>query len=130
MLKVMATEAAEILANALVADADAHEAKRYGEIGERYDDVYAQLLPLDGLSARSVRIAFDFWDGWIDARNHDWLYYDGIEQGDWPRHARFVAECLRSGRVPDDPTLQRHFDRPPNAPLLVRLARLLRRTSR
>jgi hypothetical protein len=116
MLKAMATEAADILADALLVDAEAHEAGRYGEIGERYDDVYAELLPLDGLSERPVRMALDFWDGWIDARNHDWLYYDGIEEHDWPRHARFVSACLRSGRIPDDPTLKKHFDRPPVAP--------------
>lgn len=121
MLKAMATEAADILADALLADAEAHEGGRYGEIGEHYDDVYAELLPLDGFSERPVRIALDFWDGWIDARNHDWLYYDGIEEHDWPRHARFVSACLRSDQIPDDPTLKKHFDRPPVTPMGARL---------
>lgn len=100
MLKSMATEAAEILAKALVADAELHEANRYHEIGERYDDVYGELLPLDGASEAPVRVALEFWDGWIDARNHDWLYYEGIGEHDWPRYARVVSDCLRSNRVP------------------------------
>jgi hypothetical protein len=111
----MASAAAEILCGALVADAQAHQAGRYDDIGERYDDVYVELLRIDGLSERPVRIALDFWDGWIDARNHDWLYYDGIEEHDWPRHARVVSDsdCLRFGRVPDVPSFQAHFARPP-----------------
>ncbi len=130
MLKSMATEAAEILAKALVADAELHEANRYHEIGERYDDVYGELLPLDGASEAPVRVALEFWDGWIDARNHDWLYYEGIGEHDWPRYARVVSDCLRSNRVPDDPTLRKHFCRPPKSPVRVRLAQLLLRRDR
>lgn len=68
-----------------------------------------------------------FWDGWIDARNHDWLYYEGIDKEDWPRHARAVAACLRSGRTPEDSTLRKHFDRPPRKPILERAAGMLLR---
>jgi hypothetical protein len=131
MLKSMtSTDAAEILADALVADAELHEANRYHEIGERYDDVYAELLPLDGPSEAPVRVALAFWDGWIDARNHDWAYYEGIGEHDWPRYARVVSDCIRSSRVPDDPTLRKHFCRPPKPPMRVRLARLLLRRDR
>ena len=121
----MGDSAAEIVAEALLADAEAHLAERYDEIGERFDDVLAEVLPLQDVDEHQVRVAFSFWDGWVDARNHDWLYYEGIQQQDWPRHARAVAACLRAGRSPDDPTLQKHFDRPPRTPLLARFTRFL-----
>jgi len=56
----------------LLADADAHEGGRFDDVAERYDDVLAELLPLKDRWTPQVSIAFEFWDGWADARNHDW----------------------------------------------------------
>jgi hypothetical protein len=123
----MRDTAAEVVAEALLADAEAHEAGRYDEIGEQFDDVLAETLPLEDAKADHVTIAFSFWDGWIDARNHDWLYYEGIERHDWPKHARAVAACLQAGRSPDDPVLLRHFDPPPRIPLRTRFAQFVLR---
>lgn len=75
----------DILASALLADADAHEGNRFEDIGERYDDVLAGLLPLKDRWTLHVSVALEFWDGWVDARNHDWQYYPGIARDDWPR---------------------------------------------
>ena len=127
MLGAVSRDAADVVADALLADADAHEAERYDDIGERYDEVEAQLQPLPGRSDRPVRFAMDFWDGWIDDGNHDWCNYDGIEQHDWPQHARLIAACLRAAEVPDDSVLRQHFVLPPRRSWRERLAPLLRR---
>lgn len=121
----MPDTAAEVVAEALLADADAHDAGRCDEIGEKFDEVLADALPLPDAKAHHVSVAFNFWDGWIDARNHDWLYYEGIDRDDWPRHARAVASALRVGSSHDDLAVLKHFDRPPRPPLRTRLTRLL-----
>lgn len=103
------TEAEEILAAALIEDARAHDARSYDHIAIRYDDVYAQLLPIQDLGARRFAIAFHFWDGWCDARNHDWRYYPGINEADWPSLARHIAENLKRGEDATDPLVLEHF---------------------
>jgi hypothetical protein len=57
-----------------------------------------------------LHIALNFWDGWIDARNHDWHYYEGIAEQDWPNLARLIAADLRADREPRDERIRRHFD--------------------
>src|SRR5438552_10610357 len=71
-------EAARILASALRQDAAAQEASNFEAIANRYDDVYAEVLPLCSDLPDMVARGFTFWDWWADARNHDWKYYDGI----------------------------------------------------
>ncbi|MEY2426073.1 MAG: nitrite reductase small subunit [Actinomycetota bacterium] len=107
----------EILARALVADAEAHESARYDDIGERYDDVYGELLPIQDLGARKFAIAFHFWDAWIDARNHGWNYYPDIAPPDWPLFAREIAAALRDGVDPSNSTVVKLFS-PENFPPL------------
>ncbi len=91
----------EVLASALEADADAHEAGRLDAVGERYDNVLAELTPLWDSHARLLSMGFHFWDCWVDARNHDWNYYPDAQEDDWPRLARAVAAALRTGGEPD-----------------------------
>lgn len=74
------TEADHILATALIADAIDHEAGRHLSIAERYDEVEAELLPIQDLKERRFAIAFNFWDGWTDASNHNWYNYPGIAE--------------------------------------------------
>lgn len=97
------------LAGALLADADAHARNRFDDIGERYDDVLTELLPFKDRWTPRVSLAFRFWDGWVDARNHDWQYYRGIARDDWPRLARVIARSLQEGVELTDPELMAHF---------------------
>jgi hypothetical protein len=92
-------EADEILAEALIADATAHEAGRFDNLASQYDEVLCELLPIQNLGERRFAIAFNFWNGWCDASNHDWQYYPGITRDDWPRLARHIAERLRTGKA-------------------------------
>ena len=103
------TEADGILGAALIADAVAHDAGRHDEVGERYDDVYSDLLPIQDLNDRRFAIAFNFWDGWCDARNHDWNFYPGIGRDDWPKLAREIASALDHGSPPSNPLILQRF---------------------
>ncbi|HEX6733040.1 MAG TPA: hypothetical protein VF074_23665 [Pyrinomonadaceae bacterium] len=76
-------EAKQAFIDGLSQDVDAHEAGRYDEVGAGFDHLEAALPREHGSEFYKLFIALDFWDGWIDSRNHDWLYYKGIEQSDW-----------------------------------------------
>jgi len=43
-----------------------------------------------------IFVALQFWDGWIDASNHEWRYYEPIMAADWPKLAREIAGALRA----------------------------------
>lgn len=110
--------AEEILASALLGDADEHSRGRYDQLGSRYDDVYAALLPLMERNTPTVAMAYEFWDGWIDSRNHDWQYYAGIGRDDWPHLAAEIAQALRGGTEIRNPVLIEHFG--PRQPTTLR----------
>ena len=96
------------LATALEAAATAHEEGDLSAIGSGYDE-------LDGLSSypddprvSRLRFAVEFWDCWIDARNHQWWYYD-LRPEEWPRYARSIAADLRSDHDAIDPAVVQNF---------------------
>jgi len=111
-------EADEILAAALLADAEAHNAGRYEEVAERYDEIEGKL---QCLTQRRFAIALNFWDSWADARNHDWNYYPGITQFDWSKLASEIANSLRNGSDPINPVIVERFAPENLRPLRVRL---------
>jgi hypothetical protein len=45
---------------------------------------------------KKLLIALSFLDGWIDAINHNWLYYDDIDKEDWPNLAREIVNSLKN----------------------------------
>ena len=113
------------MALALRQDADAHTAGRYDEIATRYDDVYGEVLALSEWTPR-LGIAFEFWDCWNDARNHDWRYYEGIGRDDWPKMAQEIAAALESGDEIDATVVDR-FGPQPRRSLRQRLSGLVKR---
>jgi hypothetical protein len=118
-------EAAVIVASALRQDAAAQDAGKFDVIGERYDDVYGEVLSLCSEYPDTIATGFTFWDWWTDARNHDWQYYEGITRNDWPRLARHVADSVEAGRPISDAVLIRRFERARRPGPLARLKRLL-----
>ncbi len=108
------------LAAALERAAERHEAGHFGQIGAEYDQVEMETLPSRNRTSPRFDLAFRFWDGWVDASNHGWLYYDGIGRDDWPLLAREVAQSLREGVEPSSPVLWRYFGQQPPG-LLKRL---------
>ena len=122
----MHSEAAEILANALEQDALAHESGKPDEIGMQYDPVLAEILPIDDIPPVLSALAFNFWDGWLDSKNHDWLYYEPMTRDDWPRAAREIAKALRSGVLPDNPAIIEQFIPKPRPTILNRFLHWVR----
>ena len=57
-------------------------------------------------------IAFDFWDSWIDEKNHGFpKFYELIEKNDWPALALSVVEDLEKGRDATHPVIVETFSR-------------------
>lgn len=57
-----------------------------------------------------LHITLVFWDSWIDARNHDWLYYKGIFQADWVQFAQQIVEDLYADRDITNEQVLHNFD--------------------
>ena len=104
------SEAKRLFIEGLTQDAIAHEGCRFQDVGIGFDDLDARLPRGHGSEFDKLFIALNFWDGWIDARNHDWQYYKGIQEGDWPRLARGIVEALSADREISEPIVLAHFD--------------------
>jgi hypothetical protein len=105
-----ATAAGTQLASYLIADATAHDAGRFDEIGRRFD-AFERHFPTGADDAvTELRIALTFWDAWINARNHEWQTTAGIQPGEWPALARAIADDLSgAGRI-QNASVRARFD--------------------
>ena len=56
--------------------------------GSGYDEMNGALPRGVDVRWDKLFIVLSFWDGWIDANNHEWQYYEPIQENDWPRLAR------------------------------------------
>ncbi len=119
-------QANELVAAALLRDVEVQAAGDLDHIGESYDDVYGQVLPLADKPSQTLSLAFQFWDCWVDSANHDWQYYDNLSSNDWPRMAREIAAALNRGVEVTDPALVERFGPQQRRSLRERVARLLR----
>jgi hypothetical protein len=98
------------LARTLVRSADAQDRGDVANIDDGFDEFERRVseadVPVD------VTTAFEFWAGWIDARNHDWHYYEPIGKDDWPSLARRLAPYLQRGEpIPRDRFLDQFIPR-------------------
>ena len=103
-------EAKQALIKELRRDVEAHEASRHEQVGAGFDEFDRKLPRGQGPEFDKLSIAFNFWDGWIDARNHNWLYYDGINESDWPVLARPIIASLEADEEISEPMVLDHFD--------------------
>ena len=98
------------LASYLEMAAEAQEAGNLPAIETGYD-AFEEVLPRgEGPEYDKLHIALHFWDGWIDARNHDWKYYESIDKQDWPHLARLIASNLQADREPQEKRILQLFD--------------------
>ena len=104
------SEAKQDLISGLLQAAAAHEAGHLSGIENSYDKLDAKLSRNVGPEFDKLFIALRFWDGWIDARNHDWQYYEGIRAEDWPRLARSIIADLQGDREITDEVVRKRFD--------------------
>lgn len=119
------------LISELSRSADSHEMGQVWEIDGSYDQLEQDVLT-DNSDAifDKLKIAVEFWAGWIDSRNHDWKFYEGIKASDWPTLARIIVDDLRADRETLDERVTRHFDyrnREEGPGIWERLARFVRR---
>lgn len=121
------SEARQLLINNLTHDATAHEAGRFQDIGLDFDELDYNLPRDGGPEFDKLLLALTFWDGWIDARNHEWQYYEGIEEGDWPVLARRIAQALEMGDEITEPKVLARFRPPARQPVKERIKWLLDR---
>ncbi len=118
----MNLEATEILARALEADIETQELGNHLEIGEKWDDVYAELLPIEEeINNPIYSLAFRFWDDWGDASNHNWLYHEPVTKEQWPVYAREIVSSLRACKLPESATIIEIFLPKPKAGLIQKL---------
>lgn len=98
-------EAKSILIGILYRDVSLHESGRYDALGADYDEVDARLPREAGPEFSTSLLAFEFWSGWLDSAEHDWLFYEPLRETDWPMHARSIARDLEANRPITDPVL-------------------------
>lgn len=84
-------QARDYLVSALRREADAQEQGHPEMVGAAFDEFDVNLPRDSNPKFDKLHIALNFWDGWADARNHDWQYYEPIREQDWPRLARTIA---------------------------------------
>jgi hypothetical protein len=89
--------------------ADSHCSGKFSVIGEAFDKFDQRLPRTHDPRFKKLLIALNFWDGWCDARNHEWQYYSGIQKDDWPQLARLVVADLESDREITNEVLLHHF---------------------
>ena len=104
------SEAKKAFIHGLSHDAAAHEAGHYQQIGAGFDELDVGLPRERKAEFDKLFIALNFWDGWIDARNHDWQYYKGIRESDWPILANQIVKALAEDREITEPAVLTHFD--------------------
>ncbi len=81
--------------NALAYCLDRHATTSPDRPDDGFELVDSCLPRSNDASWEKVFIALHFWDGWIDASNHQWQHYFPILQSDWPILAREIAADLR-----------------------------------
>jgi hypothetical protein len=120
----MSSEASEILAKALEADASAQESGQLDGIGMLYDEVLCEILPINDIPEPLFNLAFSFWGDWLDAKDHNWFHHEPLTSDDWPRIAKSIASHLRQGTLPEDQLILKLFQ-PASEPLTTSLFRRL-----
>ena len=114
----------ERFAACLDAAVRAQESGDLAAVEAGFDQLDSELPRNAGPEFDKLFVALAFWDSWIDARNHDWLYYPGLVAGDWPQLARGIVQDLQQNRDITDERVLERFDfrrRPPRTSLWSRL---------
>ena len=88
----------------------AQESDDLQAIDAGFDQLDSELPRGAGPEFDKLHVALEFWDGWIDARNHNWMYYPGLAAGDWPRLARTIVQDLQQNREISDERVLERFD--------------------
>src|SRR5262245_35013218 len=88
-----------------------------GRPDQGFEQMDAALPRGSGPEWAKLFVALHFWDGWIDASQHEWKYYEPIQESDWPDTACRIAVDLRQDRDISNPWVVERFGPRPKAPL-------------
>lgn len=103
-------KARDYLVAALRRGAEAQEQEQLNRVGSAFDEFDSNLPRGAGSEFDKLHVALNFWDGWIDARNHDWQHHGPIRQRDWPRLARSTAAQVEAGEEVTEAMVLKKFD--------------------
>lgn len=107
--KLTYSECKDALVTALKRDALLHDASRFGELGDGFDDL-ENRVPRDlGTKSENLMLALNFWSTWLHASEHGWNFQEPLNTRDWPNFARRIADDLESDREITDPFLVKQF---------------------
>lgn len=98
------------LAQALKRDALLHERAKYMDIGQGFLNLRSLLRHGGDHRFQKLIVAMKFWDGWILARNTDWLEYPDIPERRWSELAKTVAADLEADREISSFQVRAQFD--------------------
>ncbi len=102
-------QATKLIVNYLRKAAKAHMAGDFNAIEEGYEDMDFRMPRNAGPQWDNLLVALEFWGGWIDANNNDWLYYEPIAPEDWPVLAGTISDEIESGKDISDQTVLGKF---------------------
>jgi len=92
----------QALVGALLEDATAHEAGRYGEIGRQLPGIRHAVSRQEPSWSARLQLPLRFWNGWTRARDEHWKGSPAAKPvlfEDWPRFARVIASDLALDRA-------------------------------
>ena len=103
-------EAKKYLIEHLSRDIAFHLAGDYSRVGDAFTEFDGNLPRTDDPNFIKLHIALNFWDGWQDSRNHEWRYYKGISQKDWPELAKIIIQNIEGEEDITNEIILDHFD--------------------
>jgi hypothetical protein len=104
--------ARQALVAGLIADALAHDAGRYADIGRQLPAVRATVSRHNPPWNSRLQVALRFWRRWTEARDERWRGRETdthIAMADWPRFARTIASDLALDRDTVGPAIVSSF---------------------
>jgi hypothetical protein len=119
-------EAKHYLVEHLSRDVALHSAGDYWRVGDNFDEFDKNLPRNDDPKFRKLHIALNFWDGWQDSRDHDWHFYKGISQTDWPRLAEIIIQNVKEEKEITDEIILEHFDLRPREGMISKLKKVFK----
>lgn len=123
-------EARKYLIEQLRRDIEKHNRGDFRKIGENFE-VFDQNLPRNiGPEFKKIFLALNFWDSWQDARNHEWRYYKGIAQSDWPRLAQIIINDIEKEKEITSNIILKYFDFKPSVGIIERIKSIFKTKSK
>ena len=98
------------LAQCLKRDAALHKQGKYWDIGQGFLNLRSLLRHGGDHRYKKLLVAMSFWDGWILARNTDWLEYADIPERRWADLAASIVADLVADREISNFEVRSQFD--------------------